>query len=182
MNRIKVFTVVFTLALLCLTFQGIARADDSNKMTTVTLNAPVEVPGVKGPIVIGPGTFVFTLAYGLHDDHVVQIFNADQTKLLTTAFAVADYYDTTAYAVADYNDLSHHQSGDVPADKTIIKFRETAPHSPQAITEWIYPGASYGLRFLYNHKGSEAMALSKASDDQLARANASDVTPQGGGR
>lgn len=146
MKRIKVFTVVFSLALLCLVFQSIARGDDWDKKQIIAIDAPVEVPGVQRPVVIGPGTYVFKLMDSNANQNILQIWNADETKLITTVLALPDYRQE-------------------PPDKPIVKFAETAPNSPQAIKEVFYPGDNYGWEFVYRRP--RAMEIAKANNQNV---------------
>src|SRR5690242_13879498 len=95
---IKTALASFFLALL---FIPAARADEWNKKTTVTFNAPVEVPGT----VLAPGQYVFRLANSDSDRTIVQIFNAREDHLYATILGVRDYRDE-------------------PSDRTIINFDE----------------------------------------------------------
>src|ERR1043166_1742960 len=63
-----------------------AGADDWNKETSFTFNEPVEIPGM----VLPAGTYVFKRAVTV-DPHVIQILNADQTRLYATVMTVPDY-------------------------------------------------------------------------------------------
>jgi hypothetical protein len=174
MNRIKVFTVLFSLALLCLTFQSIAWGGTIYKEAIVTVDAPVEVPGLHQSVVIGPGTFMFKLLDKVSDRNIIQVFNEDETQLLTMILAVPDYRLQ-------------------PTDKTIVKFGETSPNSPAAIREWFFPGENDGWEFVYPR--SQAMKIAKANNQNvlstteeskepttLLSAKVTAVTPQGAGR
>jgi len=81
-----------------------ANADQWDKKTTVTFNAPVEVPGK----VLPAGTYVFKLLDSPSDRHIVQIYDADQKKLFATILAVPDYRLK-------------------PTDKPVLRFAERAP-------------------------------------------------------
>jgi hypothetical protein len=125
--RTKLFVVfpVFAL-LLALAVPNNLMADDWDKATKLTFSEPVEVPG----IVLTAGTYWFTLAENDSDRNVVQIWNEDRTKLVTTILAVPDYRLK-------------------PTDKTVIHFEERPSDSPEAIHSWFYPGANYGEEFVY---------------------------------
>jgi hypothetical protein len=116
-----------------------ARADDWNKKTVLTFTQPVEVSGH----VLPAGTYTFKLANTLSDRHIVQIFNADGSKLIATVTAIPNYRMTST-------------------DQTVIKFREVPAGSPEAIKAWFYPGATTGQEFVYpKHR---AVVLAKASN------------------
>jgi hypothetical protein len=103
-----------------------ARADEWNKATVVTFSSPVEVPGK----VLPAGTYVFKLADSQSDRQIVQIFTKDQRKVLATIEAVPDYRLN-------------------PTDKSVISFEERPSGQPEALRSWFYPGANYGVHFVY---------------------------------
>ena len=96
---------------------------------------PVQVPGV----VLPAGTYVFKLADVQGDRNVVQIFNADQTQVIATILAIADYHDT-------------------PSDKTIVTFDERPSDEPEALKSWFYPGDEYGQEFVYPKQKATQLA------------------------
>lgn len=53
------------------------KADEWDKKTVFTFNAPVEVPGQ----VLLPGSYVFKLLNTQSDRHIVQAFDKNQTRL-----------------------------------------------------------------------------------------------------
>lgn len=63
------------------------RADQWNKKTVVTFNRPVELPG----IVLPAGKYVFKLLDSSSDRHIVQVFNADESKIFATILAIPNY-------------------------------------------------------------------------------------------
>src|SRR5262245_16024552 len=104
-----------------------ARADEHNRLSYLTFNAPVQVPG---NVTLAPGTYTFKLAETDTNRHIVQIFNKDDNKLITTAMSIP----------TERNE---------PVDDTLITFSERAAGTPQAVKEWFYPGRSIGEEFLY---------------------------------
>ena len=101
-------------------------ADEWDKKTVFTFNAPVEVPGQ----VLAPGTYVFKLLNSQADRHIVQVYNKDETHLIGTFLAIPDYRMK-------------------PAGKPLITFEERAAGAPEAIKSWFYPGDDYGNEFVY---------------------------------
>jgi hypothetical protein len=101
-------------------------ADEWDKKTIFTFNAPVEVPGK----VLTPGTYVFKLLNSQADRHVVQVYNKDQNQLIGTFLTIPDYRMK-------------------PPDKPLITFEERAAGAPEAIKSWFYPGDNYGNEFVY---------------------------------
>ena len=103
-----------------------AQADDWDKMTKMTFKVPVDLPGVT----LVPGTYVFRLADGATNDHVVQVSNENQTRICATILAVPDYRL-------------------VPDGKTVVTFEERVKGAPEAIKAWFFPGDNYGVEFIY---------------------------------
>ena len=133
-----------TAILVCAGLAGIAfspalSADEWDKKTIITFNAPVEVPGR----VLAPGKYVFKLLDSQSDRNIVQIFNADENQLYATILAIPDYRLQ-------------------PSDKPVITFEERAKGSPEAIKAWFYPGDNYGQQFVYPQP--RAVELAKANN------------------
>jgi hypothetical protein len=103
-----------------------ARADEWNKKTIVTFSQAVEVPGK----VLPAGTYTFQLMDSPSDRHIVQIFNADGSQIITTVLAINDYRLQ-------------------PAGKTVMSFSERPGDSPDALRAWFYPGDNFGQEFVY---------------------------------
>jgi len=133
---------VVAAALLGFVVMKPAAADDYDKLTKLTFNAPVEIPGM----VLAPGTYTFKLMDSESDRHIVQVFNADQTHLYATILAIP---------VLRLN----------PTDRTVVKFKEASKDSPEAIREWFYPGDDYGQEFVYPE--SRAVELAKTSNEPV---------------
>jgi hypothetical protein len=129
MKLLKGLGIVVCLAVLCLLVVSTARADDWNRKTVITFNDPVEVPGV-GQHNLPAGTYVFKILDSQSDRHIVQIFNQDETQLLTTILAIPNYRLKTT-------------------DKTVITFRERPTGQPEALRAWFYPGHEWGEEFVY---------------------------------
>lgn len=124
-KRKLVFILGLTL-LFALAVPSALMADDWDKATKLTFSEPVEVPGV----VLPSGTYWFTLADSESDRNIVQIWNADRTRLITTILAIPDYRLQ-------------------PAGKTVVHFEERPSDQPEAIHSWFYPGADFGEEFVY---------------------------------
>jgi len=104
----------------------LARADEWDKETTVTFNAPVQIPNQ----VLSPGTYVFKLADSQSNRHTVQIFTEDQSKLVATIEAIP------AYRLE-------------PTGDTLITFEERQSGGAEAVKRWFYPGDLTGVAFVY---------------------------------
>lgn len=126
MKTLKIVALLVLLAALCSPLALPLRADDWTKLTRVTFSAPVEIPGQ----VLPAGMYVLKLLDSPSDRNIVQIYNADQTKLYATILAIPDYRLK-------------------PADKTVITFAERASNAPPAIQAWFYPGDNFGQEFVY---------------------------------
>jgi hypothetical protein len=121
---LKRMTALFCFAMLFAIFP--ARADEWNNKTIVTFSQPVELPGV----VLPSGTYVFKLLNSLSNRHIVQVFNADETKILTTILAIPNYRLT-------------------PSGETVLRFDERPKEQPEALRAWFYPGDNFGQEFVY---------------------------------
>ena len=129
MKLFRTLATAFSLAALCMLYTPSAMADDWNRETIVTINAPIEVPGV-GQHILPAGTYVFKILDSLSDRHIVQIFNQDKTHVFTTILAIPNY--------------RLHAT-----DKTVISFRERPAGEPEALRGWFYPGRQWGEEFVY---------------------------------
>src|SRR5579862_4433741 len=130
------------VAILTVPYAPSAKADEWDKKSVITFNAPVEIPGV----VLSPGTYVFKLLDSPADRNVVQVFSKDETKLYATILAIPDYRLT-------------------PAHETIVKFEERSKGAPEAIKEWFYPGDNSGEEFAYPK--SRGVELAKATNQNV---------------
>jgi hypothetical protein len=114
------------LVMIVMTLPSSVMADEWNKATKLTFNESVEVPGR----VLTAGTYWFTLADSDSDRNIVEIWNADRTRLITTILAIPDYRLR-------------------PTGKTVVHFEERPSDAPEAIHSWFYPGDNYGEEFVY---------------------------------
>src|ERR1700746_959851 len=123
--KLTSFSILITLCVLGALIVPNARADEWDKKTTLTFNEPVQVPGTT----LSAGTYVFKLA-DTSDRTIVQIWNKDETRLITTILAIADYRAKTP-------------------DETIVSFDERPTGQPEALKAWFYPGDNFGVEFVY---------------------------------
>jgi len=119
-------TVLSTAALLGLSLAPSLKADQWNKKTVLTVKETIQLPNT----VLQPGTYVFKLADSLSDRHIVQIFNADETKVIATILAIPNYRLK-------------------PTGKSVFQFWETPAGNPRAMRAWFYPGDNFGQEFAY---------------------------------
>jgi hypothetical protein len=129
MKLFRTVATAFSLVALFALAAPAAMADDWNRETVVTINGPIEVPGV-GQHVLPAGTYVFKLLDSLSDRHIVQIFSQDKTHVFTTILAIPNYRMKAT-------------------DKTVITFRERPAGEPEALRAWFFPGSEWGEEFVY---------------------------------
>jgi hypothetical protein len=129
MKLLQGIGIALCVAVLCSLAVPTASADDWNRKTVLTFSGPVEVPGV-GQHQLPAGTYVFKILDSQSDRHIVQIFNQDETQVLTTIIAIPNYRLK-------------------PTDKTVITFRERPAGEPEALRAWFYPGRQWGEEFVY---------------------------------
>jgi hypothetical protein len=136
MKFVKTIFAVFALTLLGATLAPGARADEWNKKTVMTFSQPVEIPGQ----ILPAGTYTFVLLDSPSDRHIVQIFNADGSQIITTVLAINNYRLK-------------------PTGDTVVKFAERSGDSPEALKGWFYPGDNFGQEFVYPKQRAIELAL-----------------------
>jgi hypothetical protein len=107
-------------------FELAAHADEMNQETIFTFNQPVQVPGA----VLPAGTYRFELLNADSEQGVVQIFNADRTRLFATVQAIS----------AERME---------PTGNTTVTLAEPEAGRPEALVKWFYPGDVIGHEFVY---------------------------------
>jgi LPXTG-motif cell wall-anchored protein len=145
MKLFKALATLFCLIALGAFAVPTATAADWNRKTVITFSGPVEVPGV-GQHNLPAGTYVFKILNSQSDRHIVQIFNQDETQVLTTILAIPNY--------------RLHAT-----DKTVITFRERPVGQPEALRAWFYPGREWGEEFVYAK--SRAIELAKETNEPV---------------
>jgi len=123
---IKQFAVTSAVALLLVGLSPPAKADAWNKKTVISINGPIQVPNK----VLDAGQYVFKLADSMSNRHIVQIFNGDETHIITTILAIPNYRLQ-------------------PRGKSVFSFWETPAGQPPALRAWFYPGDNFGQEFQY---------------------------------
>ena len=145
MKLLKGLGIGLCLAVLCALVVPNATADDWNRKTVITFSGPSkfrESAFTRLPA----GTYVFKILNSQGDRHIVQIFNQDETKVLTTVLAIPNYRLKTT-------------------DKTVITFRERPTGQPEALRAWFYPGHAWGEQFVYQK--SRALELAKETNEPV---------------
>src|ERR1700681_4525714 len=128
---------VASIGLLGVAIAPSARADEWNKKTILTVNETIQVPNK----VLPPGKYVIKLLDSPSNRHVVQIFDGDESHLLTTILAIPNYRLQ-------------------PTGKTVFGFWETPPGQPKALRAWFYPGDNFGQEFAYPKSAAVQIAAS----------------------
>lgn len=135
----RILLAIASLGLLGLSLTPNARADAWNKKTILTVNETIQVPNK----VLPPGVYVMRLLDSPGDRHIVQIFNSDETEVLTTILAIPNWRLK-------------------PTGKTVFSFWEMPPGQPKALRAWFYPGDNFGQEFAYpKHMAVTIAAVAK---------------------
>jgi len=113
-----------------------------DRTTYVTFSGPVSIPGMTLPA----GTYTFRIANSNTDRHIVQIFNREGTKLMTTLLAVP------AQRLE-------------PTGDPIITFKETRSDQPPAVHYWYYAGDLAGNELVYPK--NQAQMIANASGEPV---------------
>jgi hypothetical protein len=145
MTLLKGLGTGLCVIVLCLLVAPNVKADQWNRRTVVTFTEPVEIPGI-GVNVLPAGTYVFKVMGAATDRHSVQIYNQDETHLITTVLAIPNYRIKAT-------------------DKTVITFAERPAGEPQALKAWFYPGRECGDQFVYGR--ARAIVLAKETNETI---------------
>ena len=134
-SRILIF--LLGLALIQSVWSQAMRAQDNfrDKATKVTVTEPMQVPGT----VLAPGEYVFRLNDSNANRHIVQIFDKDETKLITTIQAIPNARLT-------------------PTDQGIMTYEERPIGQPVALEAWFYSGETLGQQFVYPKSKAEELS------------------------
>jgi len=136
MMKNKLAPIAFALALVAVAMATPASAQTNlNQRTVLTFSQPIEVPGK----VLPAGTYTFELHESQMNRHIVQVYDADGKKLITTFLAIPNRrLETTS--------------------DTVVRFAEVAPGQPQAMRAWFYPGQTVGQEMVYSKKRATELA------------------------
>jgi hypothetical protein len=157
MNPRKLLVVVFSIILAGMVFLPAAAADEWNQATKMTFSGPVEIPGK----VLPAGTYCFVLADSQGDQQIVQIFNADRTKI---------------YATEETLPTERLQA----TNGVELKFAERPRQLPEALLKWYYPGRLTGQEFLYPQKAETGLVRDAKQDVMAAPLNSASTLPAPG--
>jgi len=124
------FAIAFALF-----FEIAAHADQTNELTRIAFNAPVQIPGQ----ILPAGTYIFELADPAGDQNLVRIFNTDRTVLYTTLQTVS----------AERRE---------PTGDTAITMANPESGGPEMLVKWFYPGELIGHQFMYSKQQEQQIA------------------------
>jgi hypothetical protein len=137
MHKQKHFTVICGLILtFALLFVPSARADEWNQATQLTFSQPIEIPGHK---ILAAGTYWFINMADLSAPNLVQIFNADRTKVIATVSTIS-----VQRAERLWN--------------TEVDVARSESTGSDALVNWYYPGDNVGHEFLYSRPEERTIA------------------------
>jgi hypothetical protein len=125
MRVLKSIAIIFGFALVCIALLPAARAGQWSERTELQFNQPVEVPGV----VLPAGTYWFVLSSDQSNRNIVEILDAEQSKVYATLMTVPTE--------------RKHSTG---RTEVVLVTRN---QSPDALWKWYYPGRSTGHAFMY---------------------------------
>jgi hypothetical protein len=143
MRHLRTFgTVCCAIVLGALVLALSTQADQWNKKTILTINETLQIPGAT----LTPGKYVFKLMDSPANRHIVQVFNEDETQLITTILAIPNYRLQ-------------------PTGKTEFGFWEMPQGSAPALRAWFYPGDNFGQEFAYPK--TEATKIAAATHEPV---------------
>jgi hypothetical protein len=129
-----------------------AKADEWNKKTVLTVNEAIQLPTVT----LQPGTYTFKLLDSLSDRHIVQVFDKDGMHLITTILAIPNYRLQ-------------------PTGKSDFTFWEVPAGQAPAMRAWFYPGDNFGQEFAYpKNMGMQIASSAKMAVPTVAATSAED--------
>ncbi len=146
MNRLKAFVLASCLGLASVALAPPARADEWNKKTILTVNQPLTIPGGKNGTTLTPGKYVMKLMDSPSNRHIVQVFNGDESKVITTILAIPNYRLQ-------------------PTGDTRFGFWETPAGQPRALRSWFYPGDNFGQEFVYPKE--QAVTIAQVTHERV---------------
>ena len=148
----KLYIVLGMLLAFGMFFELAAHADEANEATTITISAPIQIPGR----VLPAGTYLFE--QGSDDLNLVRIFNADRTVLYATLETIPqERMQSTAHTALT---LAQPESG------------------PAVLENWFYPGRLTGHEFVYSKAQEQNIAQAK---QEVVLGNGSTASLEAGG-
>jgi hypothetical protein len=135
MNSLR--SIALTSLAAVVTLAPMAKADEWDKKTILTVNETVQLPNAT----LQPGTYTFKLLDSQSDRHIVQVFDKDGVHLITTILAIPNYRLR-------------------PTGKSTFSFWEVPAGQAPAMRAWFYPGDNFGQEFAYPKNMSTQIASS----------------------
>lgn len=132
-----------------------ARADEWNKKTVLTVNEPIQIRDTY----LKPGRYVLKLYNSPSERHIVQIFNADETRIINTVLAVPK----ERYEVSGHSEFT---------------FWETPAGKARALRAWFYPGDQIGQEFPYPKHLRDVAMLETSRTTETTTTQQAAATPQ----
>ena len=120
--RLSSLAVISGLALAAAIAVPQLRADETNKKTTMTFSAPVEISGET----LAAGTYVFKTLD--NDRDIVLVMDRDDTHLIAMVHSIPVESTTIS-------------------DTTRVELSEGVGNSPEVVHAWFYPGQTTGWEF-----------------------------------
>lgn len=132
-------------------------ADQWDKKTVVTIDAPMQLP----TITLQPGSYTIKLLDSPSNRHIVTVWDQEGRKHLTTVLAIPNYRLQ-------------------PTGKSQFLMWETPAGQPQALRAWFYPGDNFGQEFAYpKDKAAEIASVTKQEVQTLTTTDESDLIAAG---
>jgi len=138
MNTRKTLGVILGIAAISVTILPVARADEADQATRITVSQPIQIPGK----VLPAGTYWFVLLDHGDNLNVVEILDSDRSKV------IAIVQTLTA------------ERGE-PIGKTVLTLAERPSDEPEALLTWFYPGRTVGHEFVYPKREQKQLAQYK---------------------
>jgi hypothetical protein len=110
-------------------------ASETDKKTVVTVSQAIAVEKT----ILPAGKYVLKLLNSSSRRDIVQIYNAEETQLITTILAIPAYRLT-------------------PTGESMFSFYEAPAGQPSALHTWFYPGDNSGFEFLQPHHAASLEA------------------------
>jgi hypothetical protein len=148
--------VTLGLMLACVIVLPVARADQHDQATQLTLSQPVQIPGR----VLPAGAYWFVLADNAGDRNIIHIFISERSML----------YVTVQTITAERPQLT---------DRSAITFAERQSMQQNAIVTWFYPGHKSGHEFVYPKSVERELAQASRYTVTASAQNAGTSVPSG---
>lgn len=142
----RVTVAAFFLAVVWLVMTPAAYADDWDKATRMTVNQPIEIPGM----VLPAGTYIVKIVDLVGERHVVRFLSEDGSKVFATLIGIPNFRLE-------------------PTDKTSFIFHEAEVNQPRSLHAWFYPGYQYGIEFAYPER--QAFQIAQAVEPPVVEFN-----------